>query len=250
MEHQADISLDELASDIRRIGRNEIFSVGALLLKAKAKCEHGRWLTWLDQECGLSVKSAERSMSAVRLAATIVKLTNLKLEHLSLPKTVIHRLVELGDDDLAVKAVKALEAALRERGGKLSANDALCLIDQVLPTPDPEPAPTPAPAATTPRKSLVSKLVAANQKAIKAAKAPPLAPVESAPAAQPIDLQAIIAALLKAAREPVPSAIYDAFSAEELADASRFLSDLARIGRGKAAAKQRAHHRRTAKQFK
>jgi hypothetical protein len=41
-------TLDELADDIRAIGRKAVYEIGEKLVKAKALCAHGDWLLGSD----------------------------------------------------------------------------------------------------------------------------------------------------------------------------------------------------------
>jgi hypothetical protein len=39
---------------------------GDLLLEAKAKVAHGKWLPWLESECGINERTAQRHMRVAR----------------------------------------------------------------------------------------------------------------------------------------------------------------------------------------
>ena len=72
-------SLDAIADDINKLSRASIFDIGDLLLEARAQCEHGQWLSWLEREFGWSADTAARSMRVAKLGARFRNLRNLKL---------------------------------------------------------------------------------------------------------------------------------------------------------------------------
>jgi hypothetical protein len=69
-------SLAELAARIRgehdgakgaiKRGVEHAIAAGELLIEAKEKLQHGQWLTWLEEHCGLSERSARRYMRVAR----------------------------------------------------------------------------------------------------------------------------------------------------------------------------------------
>jgi Protein of unknown function (DUF3102) len=64
--------------------RRNIFTMGALLIEAKARVLHGEWLPWLQQHFGRSVSTAENYMNAARLIAKFPTVGNLKLSNSAL----------------------------------------------------------------------------------------------------------------------------------------------------------------------
>jgi hypothetical protein len=72
----ASVNLDELAANIRSCHAATLVAVGSAvehamaagdeLLKAKAQIKHGEWLSWLEQECDLGERHAERYMLLAR----------------------------------------------------------------------------------------------------------------------------------------------------------------------------------------
>jgi hypothetical protein len=72
-------SLDTIADNINQLQRGNIIEIGDLLLEAKAQCEHGGWLNWLDIEFDWSVDTAERYMAIAELASKFRSVRNLKL---------------------------------------------------------------------------------------------------------------------------------------------------------------------------
>jgi hypothetical protein len=115
-------SLDTIADEIHKFQRVNVFVVGDLLVEAKAACEHGEWLDWLDQHFGWSDSSAERYMNVARLGTQIPQLRNLKLA-----KTTLYALVEEhGEDDLP-----SIIAELEKRATKkqLKPSDAKDVIE-------------------------------------------------------------------------------------------------------------------------
>jgi hypothetical protein len=88
-------SLDSIADDINKLERKSIFEIGDLLLEAKAQCEHGDWLDWLDTEFDWSVDTAARYMKVAELGAKFRSLQNLKLA-----ATTLYALDNQEEDDL------------------------------------------------------------------------------------------------------------------------------------------------------
>lgn len=66
--------LAEYANKIRTVGKRAVFEIGKILIAAKARARHGRWLLWLEREFGWTDKTAQRMMS---VAAKSDKLSNL-----------------------------------------------------------------------------------------------------------------------------------------------------------------------------
>ncbi|MCP3382847.1 hypothetical protein NLM31_20995 [Bradyrhizobium sp. CCGUVB4N] len=78
--------LDKIADDIARLERKSIFDIGDLLLEARAQCERGEWIVFLEQ-LGWSWDSAHRYAAVAELAAKFRNLRNLKL-----PATILYDL--------------------------------------------------------------------------------------------------------------------------------------------------------------
>ncbi len=80
--HQT-IALAEHAEVIRTLGKRvvaDVIEIGRRLTDAKARCQHGNWLPWLEREFGWTDKTAERFMSASQLfGGKIDKLSNLDI---------------------------------------------------------------------------------------------------------------------------------------------------------------------------
>jgi hypothetical protein len=111
-------SLDAIADHINALERTSIFEVGDLLIEAKAQCEHGEWLSWLDAEFDWSVDKAELFMQVARLGNRFQKFRNLKLA-----KTTLYELAGSDYDDDVLGAIVA-ELAKHATGTKLRACDA------------------------------------------------------------------------------------------------------------------------------
>jgi hypothetical protein len=60
--------MQEVANRIRRRMKAMIVDTGEDLIKIKDRLEHGAFLRWLEQECHLSERSAQRCMRAARWA--------------------------------------------------------------------------------------------------------------------------------------------------------------------------------------
>src|SRR5882672_3896846 len=105
--------LDAIAIDIHTLECKSVFEIGDLLLEAKAQCEHGQWLVWLDDEFEWSEDTAERYVKVAELCTRFRRLRNLKLR-----KTTLYKLAHLEDEenlraiiaDLAKHATKSLLA--------------------------------------------------------------------------------------------------------------------------------------------
>jgi hypothetical protein len=109
--------LDAIAEDINKLERKNIFDIGDLLLEARAQCEPGQWLDWLDAEFDQSVDTAERYIKVAELTARLRKLRNLRLS-----KTTLYQLADHGDEeDLPSIIAELAKHATRKR---LKPNDA------------------------------------------------------------------------------------------------------------------------------
>ena len=119
-------SLAELAARIRaehddakgaiKRGVEHAIAAGALLLEAKEKLQHGQWLPWLEEHCGLSERSARRYM---RLARNKDKLgENGHVSDLSLRGALDTLTTHLPDDEPEDAADAALNV-LRENFDRL-----------------------------------------------------------------------------------------------------------------------------------
>jgi Protein of unknown function (DUF3102) len=87
--------LDTIADSIHKLERGNIIDIGDLLLEAKAQCEHGDWLDWLDAEFKWwSEGAAERYMRVAKLSAKFCNLRNLRLGRTTLYKLAEHECEE------------------------------------------------------------------------------------------------------------------------------------------------------------
>lgn len=73
-DDNADPELAEYVEAIGAVGKRAVFEIGKILIAAKARARHGRWLPWLEREFGWTDKTAQRMMS---VAAKSDKLSNL-----------------------------------------------------------------------------------------------------------------------------------------------------------------------------
>ena len=55
--------LAEKADAIRSVAKNAVFEIGRHLTEARAKCEHGKWLPWLEREFAWSRQTADNYMN-------------------------------------------------------------------------------------------------------------------------------------------------------------------------------------------
>jgi hypothetical protein len=76
--------LDETAADIHALERSNFIEVGKLLVEAKETCDHGEWLSWLEEQFAWSVDTAENYMRVYRLADKFRKIRNLKVGKVTL----------------------------------------------------------------------------------------------------------------------------------------------------------------------
>jgi hypothetical protein len=103
-------SLDAIADDIHKLDRTNTFDKGDLLIEAKAQCEHGQWLAWLDRDLDYSVDTAERYMSVAELATKFRNLRNLKLA-----KSTLYKLSDQEDDDLPAIITELAKHATKKK---------------------------------------------------------------------------------------------------------------------------------------
>jgi hypothetical protein len=96
-------SLDLIADAIHKLDRANIIDKGDLLLEAKAQCEPGQWLNWLETECEYSEDSAERYMKVAKLASRFRNLRNLRLG-----KTTLYALADHQNEEDLPAIVKEL----------------------------------------------------------------------------------------------------------------------------------------------
>jgi hypothetical protein len=106
-----------------------------LLIEAKAACEHGEWLPWLEAEFDRGVDTAERYMNVARLEDRFRNLRNLRVT-----RGIVYRLAgyqpsfagysysQLDDDDV-VAFIEALETATKGKTGIISETAAREVID-------------------------------------------------------------------------------------------------------------------------
>jgi hypothetical protein len=96
-------SLGAIADNIHKLSRKNIIDIGDLLLEAKAQCEHGDWLNWLDTEFDWSVYSAERYMKVAQLNAKFHNLRNLRLG-----ATTLYQLADHDDEEELAAVIEEL----------------------------------------------------------------------------------------------------------------------------------------------
>ena len=101
-------SLDDIATEIHKLERANIFGMGELLIEAKAKCEHGEWLDWIEAEFEWSPDTAENYMNAAELARKFRSVRNLKV-----PATTVYALASL-EDELISDTIARLEVATKK----------------------------------------------------------------------------------------------------------------------------------------
>jgi hypothetical protein len=122
-------SLAELAARIRaehdgakgaiKRGVEHAIAAGELLIEAKEKLQHGQWLPWLEEHCGMSERSARRYM---RVAKNKDKLgENGHVSDLSLRGALDTLTTHLPDDEpeAAAAAVLSVLSVLRENFDRL-----------------------------------------------------------------------------------------------------------------------------------
>jgi hypothetical protein len=88
-------SLDAIASDINRLGRNKIIEIGELLIEARAHLENGLgWLEWLDAQFFASVDTAERWVRVAEFCSRFRTVRNLDLS-----PTTLYFLADYDDEE-------------------------------------------------------------------------------------------------------------------------------------------------------
>jgi hypothetical protein len=111
--------LNAIAADIHRLQRNRAFEVGELLAEAQEACEHGQWMTWLDNEFDWSHDTAMRYVSAYRLADKFRTVRNLPI-----PSRVVYALAsDLDDPDLPA-IIEMLAEETKGSAKQISVGDA------------------------------------------------------------------------------------------------------------------------------
>jgi hypothetical protein len=102
--HAVEVEAERIAVSVRgRLNqiRQEVVAIGLDLLKAKELLKRGRWLPWLEAECGLSTRSAQNYMNvAERFGEQFARLANLRLE-------TVYKLAARSTPDDVVEAVLA-----------------------------------------------------------------------------------------------------------------------------------------------
>jgi hypothetical protein len=86
-------TLDEIADEIHKLDRTNIFDKGELLLEAKEQCkaEREKWLDWLAREFGeWSHDSATKYMRVAELGSQFRNLRNLRLAKTTLYELAAH----------------------------------------------------------------------------------------------------------------------------------------------------------------
>lgn len=130
---------DRIRAGLRRTG-SDIVAIGADLLAAKEMLGHGRFAGWLEQQFGLSQRSAERFMAAARRFGdrtdAVSNLLPGVLHELSAPGTpdeVVERVIS-GDLPPTVEAVRAAARSGRRRNAHYRAVRGL--VDELWDLPD------------------------------------------------------------------------------------------------------------------
>jgi hypothetical protein len=90
-------SLDDIATDLHRLDRQNMFEIGRLLAEARDACEYGTWKEWLeDEENGFrwSYRTALNYIAAHELASKYETVS-----HLRVPARTIYELAERAEID-------------------------------------------------------------------------------------------------------------------------------------------------------
>src|SRR6516162_9372469 len=139
----ADIGAD-LQSKLRASVRC-VWEIGALLLEAKEKAQHGEWLHWLDAQGIYSASTAENYMNAARYVAKFPNFGNLKIK-----RTALYRLIEREDD---IQLREEVFAAAQNHWVSRDDVDAIAdrqLQDILVPFPSSPPSPSTPPSPPSP----------------------------------------------------------------------------------------------------
>jgi hypothetical protein len=119
-------SLAAIAADLNKLDRKTVFDRGDLLLEARAQCEPGGWLDWLETEVEYSEDSAEKYMKVSKLASGRFR----NLRNLRLGKTTLYALAYHKPEDDLPAIIK--ELAKRATSARLRADDAEAIIEIVV----------------------------------------------------------------------------------------------------------------------
>lgn len=82
--------LRKTAAQIRKTGHDTFLEIGRELLKVKEWLAHGRFVQWVECECGIGIRMAQRAMAAARVVAKNDKLSCLPVD----------ALIALGDTEI------------------------------------------------------------------------------------------------------------------------------------------------------
>jgi hypothetical protein len=115
-------SLDDIAAKIHRAERASIFEIGALLLEAHERCEHGKWREWLYDEFEWSEDTAANYIKAAKLAAKFRNFRNLKLT-----KSTIYALADEDESDLPAIITELEKHALKRHLKAEEAEDIIAI---------------------------------------------------------------------------------------------------------------------------
>jgi hypothetical protein len=119
-------SLAVIAEDLNKLDRKTVFDSGDLLLEAKAQCEPGGWLDWLETEVEYSEDTAEKHMKVSKLASGRFR----NLRNLRLGKTTLYALAYHKPEDDLPAIIK--ELTKRATSARLRADDAERVINIVI----------------------------------------------------------------------------------------------------------------------
>src|SRR5438552_13284290 len=70
-------TLRKAAAHIRKTGHDAFLEMGRELLQAKELLDHGQFVQWVENECHLGIRTAQRAMQAAEVVGKNDKLTPL-----------------------------------------------------------------------------------------------------------------------------------------------------------------------------
>jgi Protein of unknown function (DUF3102) len=115
-------SLDDIASKIHQVHRENIFETGALLIEARKQCDHGEWGAWLEGEFEWSQDTANNYMLAAELATKFRNFRNLKLT-----KSTVYALARQNESDLPTIIAELEKHALKHQPRAGEAEDIVAI---------------------------------------------------------------------------------------------------------------------------
>lgn len=118
------------AERVRQFQRNVVIEIGRQLIVIKEQIDHGKFVDWVERECQMSIRTAQRAMQAADAVEKNDKLSFLPMDGLlalasrGAPRTIVDAIVKRIDagEKPMTKEIKALIADARNAARR----DAAC----------------------------------------------------------------------------------------------------------------------------